>query len=157
MLQAPGAPTLSRVMRVQPRPDERPAAGFSWGDYEDVDESRVTADDADGEDEGGWVTKSSRKQTRTFRIPLFLTHLFILVPFVQDRSQQQSPHSQHLKLLRRNSDKTSPSGKHRRLPRRKQRRSVSQLLPSTSESSRSYASRSRRHRRSGKVLGWLLR
>ncbi|THH28838.1 hypothetical protein EUX98_g5356 [Antrodiella citrinella] len=67
MLETPDHPTLSRVMRIQPRADERPAEGFSWGDYEDVDEPR-TADDADGEDEGGWVTKTSKaraKPTRT--------------------------------------------------------------------------------------------
>lgn len=64
MLETPDVPTIGRVMRVAPRPDERPAAGFSWGDYEDVDESRLTADDADGEDdEGGWVVKSSRPKT----------------------------------------------------------------------------------------------
>lgn len=63
MLDKPDVPTLSRVMRVAPRPDERPAAGFSWGDYEDVDESRLTADDADGEDEGGWVVKSSKPKS----------------------------------------------------------------------------------------------
>lgn len=36
MLEAPGYPAISRVMRVQPRADEQPASGFSWGDYEDV-------------------------------------------------------------------------------------------------------------------------
>ncbi|PSR76298.1 hypothetical protein PHLCEN_2v8530 [Hermanssonia centrifuga] len=62
MLETPDVPTLARVMRVQPKPDEKPAVGFSWGDYEDVDEARGTADDADGEDdEGGWVVKSSSK------------------------------------------------------------------------------------------------
>ena len=37
LLEEPDYPEVSRVMRVKPRPDERPAAGFSWGDYEDVD------------------------------------------------------------------------------------------------------------------------
>ncbi|KAI0072640.1 hypothetical protein K474DRAFT_1667581 [Panus rudis PR-1116 ss-1] len=60
MLETPAAPSLARVMRVQPRPDEKPAAGFSWADYEDVDESRLTADDADGEDDG-WIVQSSKK------------------------------------------------------------------------------------------------
>ncbi|TCD65833.1 hypothetical protein EIP91_002138 [Steccherinum ochraceum] len=66
MLETPDYPTVARVMRVQPRPDERPAAGFSWADYEDVDESR-TADDADGEDEGGWVTKTSKSRSKPNR------------------------------------------------------------------------------------------
>ncbi|KAI0630717.1 hypothetical protein C8Q77DRAFT_1200026 [Trametes polyzona] len=65
VLEEPDYPQLARVMRIQPRPDERPAAGFSWGDYEDVDESRATADDADGEDDGGWgVVKSKRSKPK---------------------------------------------------------------------------------------------
>lgn len=67
MVETPDVPTIARVMRVQPRPDEQPATGFSWGDYEDVEESRATADDADGEDEGGWVVKGSRTRTRMSR------------------------------------------------------------------------------------------
>ncbi|KAI0664380.1 hypothetical protein C8Q70DRAFT_1049870 [Cubamyces menziesii] len=59
LLEKPDYPQVARVMRIQPRPDERPAAGFSWGDYEDVDDSRVTADDADGEDDGGWGVRPS--------------------------------------------------------------------------------------------------
>ncbi|EDR02904.1 uncharacterized protein LACBIDRAFT_332132 [Laccaria bicolor S238N-H82] len=51
MLETPDHPTLSRVMRVQPRPDEKPVDGFSWGDYEDVRE-------ADADDEGWGVVKS---------------------------------------------------------------------------------------------------
>ncbi|KAI0642353.1 hypothetical protein C8Q79DRAFT_1013638 [Trametes meyenii] len=61
LLEKPDYPEVARVMRIQPRPDERPAAGFSWGDYEDVDESRATADDADGEDDGGWGVVRSRR------------------------------------------------------------------------------------------------
>ena len=63
MLETPDVPTIGRVMRVQPRPDEQPVAGFSWADYEDVDDSRLTADDADGEDDGGWVVQSSRPKS----------------------------------------------------------------------------------------------
>ena len=62
MLETPDVPPIARVMRVAPRPGEQPAAGFSWGDYEDVDESRVTADDADSEDEGGWIVKGSNRR-----------------------------------------------------------------------------------------------
>ncbi|KAF7982495.1 hypothetical protein HWV62_28082 [Athelia sp. TMB] len=36
MIETPNYPAISRVMRVQPRADEKPASGFSWGDYEDV-------------------------------------------------------------------------------------------------------------------------
>lgn len=53
-------PTIARVMRVAPRPEEKPADGFSWGDYEDVDR--------DGDDEGGWgVVKSKRSKTQLQR------------------------------------------------------------------------------------------
>lgn len=66
LLETPDVPSVARVMRVKPRPDERPAQGFSWADYEDVDDpSRMTADDADGEDEGGWIVKSNPRRTST--------------------------------------------------------------------------------------------
>ena len=52
MLETPDYPTVARVMRIQPGPNDKPAVGFSWGDYEDVD-SKGTANDADGEDDGG--------------------------------------------------------------------------------------------------------
>lgn len=70
MLETPDVPAIGRVLRVQPRPDEKPPPGFSWADYEDVDETRLTADDADGEDEGGWVTKSTRPKTSKFQYML---------------------------------------------------------------------------------------
>lgn len=66
MLETPDVPSVARVMRVTPRADEHPAAGFSWADYEDVDNSGITADDADGEDEGGWIVKSSRVRTSMY-------------------------------------------------------------------------------------------
>jgi hypothetical protein len=55
MLEIPDHPTLARIIRVQPLPDEKPATGFSWGDYEDVGEN-----DADGEDDGWGVVRSKR-------------------------------------------------------------------------------------------------
>ncbi|KAH9849910.1 hypothetical protein C2E23DRAFT_870362 [Lenzites betulinus] len=62
LLEEPDYPEVARVMRIQPKAGERPAAGFSWGDYEDVDEPRtLTADDADGEDDGGWGVVRSRR------------------------------------------------------------------------------------------------
>ncbi|KAF9473376.1 hypothetical protein BDN70DRAFT_885917 [Pholiota conissans] len=66
MLTTPDYPTLARVVRVKPRPDEKPADGFTWGDYEDV----RTGDDADGEggagedDDEGWGVVTSRKSKR---------------------------------------------------------------------------------------------
>jgi hypothetical protein len=69
MLETPDYPAISRVMRVQPRPDDKPASGFSWGDYEDVgvDHERhlpveqwgimrtmMTDGDGEGDDNDGW-------------------------------------------------------------------------------------------------------
>ncbi|TFK66667.1 hypothetical protein BDN72DRAFT_843888 [Pluteus cervinus] len=71
MLETPDYPSLARVMRVKPLPNEKPAQGFSWGDYEDVEVagssglggagSGVEGGDADGEDDGGWGVVRSRK------------------------------------------------------------------------------------------------
>jgi hypothetical protein len=55
MLEISDYPNLARVIRVQPLPDEKPATGFSWGDYEDVGEH-----DADGEDDGWGVVTNKR-------------------------------------------------------------------------------------------------
>jgi hypothetical protein len=72
MLETSDYPELTRVIRVRPRAGEKPATGFSWGDYEDVrvddggggysahaDEgSTMASDEADGEDDGWGVVKS---------------------------------------------------------------------------------------------------
>jgi len=63
MLATSDYPSYSRVMRVQP--GDKPATGFSWGDYEDViggDNAGGELDgdggaDADGEDDGWGVVK----------------------------------------------------------------------------------------------------
>ncbi|EPT03053.1 hypothetical protein FOMPIDRAFT_1058987 [Fomitopsis schrenkii] len=65
MLETPDYPTVARVMRIRPGPDDQPAAGFSWADYEDVDDSQKTADDADGEDDGGWGVVKGKGRTKT--------------------------------------------------------------------------------------------
>ncbi|GBE86279.1 hypothetical protein SCP_0901580 [Sparassis crispa] len=69
MLETPDHPTMATVVRIQPGPDEKPAAGFSWADYEDVDDSRGTADDADGEDDGGWGIVKGRGRSKTNKSP----------------------------------------------------------------------------------------
>lgn len=62
MLETPDYPAISRVMRVQPAANEKPATGFSWGDYEDVRVDAGADNDADGEDDEGWgVVKSKGK------------------------------------------------------------------------------------------------
>ncbi|PIL25235.1 hypothetical protein GSI_13124 [Ganoderma sinense ZZ0214-1] len=68
LLEEPDYPEVSRVMRIKPQPDEQPAAGFSWADYEDVD-SRGNADDADGEDDDGWGVVKSRGRQRANNAP----------------------------------------------------------------------------------------
>lgn len=84
MLETPDYPALSRVMRVQPRPDEKPALGFSWGDYEDVNVSHEAygtsrggaENDADGEgddDNDGWGVVKSRKPSTSI-YPSFILH-----------------------------------------------------------------------------------
>ncbi|KAF8586378.1 hypothetical protein K439DRAFT_963309 [Ramaria rubella] len=62
MLETSHYPDLSRVMRVAPPTDEKPATGFSWGDYEDVEDGR--GGDADGEDDGGWGVVKSRGKAK---------------------------------------------------------------------------------------------
>jgi len=69
MLETPDYPTVARVMRIQPGPNDKPAAGFSWADYEDVDDPRGTADDADGEDDSGWGVVKSRGRAKTVKSP----------------------------------------------------------------------------------------
>jgi hypothetical protein len=72
MLENPDYPTVSRVMRVRPLPNEKPASGFSWGDYEDVHagEHAGGGNEADGEDDGWGVVKGrsrSRMNITPFR------------------------------------------------------------------------------------------
>ena len=55
MLEISDYPNLARVIRVHTLPNEKPATGFSWGDYEDVGEH-----DADGEDDGWGVVTNKR-------------------------------------------------------------------------------------------------
>jgi hypothetical protein len=55
MLERPDYPGLARVMRVHPRADEAPAPGFSWKDYEDVNDGIGTLNDGEGGDgDGEW-------------------------------------------------------------------------------------------------------
>lgn len=93
MLETSDYPTVARVMRIAPGPDEKPAAGFSWGDYEDVDDARVTADDADGEDDGGWGVVKSRGRPST-HFPQIL-HALILTFWPQKRKRLQLVPQQH--------------------------------------------------------------
>lgn len=66
MLEVPDQPSVARVLRVQPTPGEKPAPGFSWADYEDV--QVAAAEEADGEDDGGWGVVKSRSRNSTFLV-----------------------------------------------------------------------------------------
>lgn len=72
MLEEPDQPPVEEVPRVQPTPGEKPVPGFSWADYEDV---QAAAEDADGEDDGGWGVVKSRSRNSMF-------HHFVLVPCI---------------------------------------------------------------------------
>lgn len=69
MLQKPDYPTLARVVKVKPSAGEQPAAGFSWGDYEDVSSSVPAGTTTnDEEDNDGWgVVKGRGGRTNSNR------------------------------------------------------------------------------------------
>jgi len=73
MLEEPDQPSVARVLRVQPSPGEKPAPGFSWADYEDV--QVAAAEDADGEDDGGWGVVKSRSRNSALHVSILI--LFI--------------------------------------------------------------------------------
>lgn len=64
MLQRPDVPTLARVMRVVSQADEVPVQQFAQENYEDAAMSHTTANDADGEDEGGWDIVKGKNRSR---------------------------------------------------------------------------------------------
>jgi len=70
MLEVPDQPSVARVLRVQPSPGEQPAPGFTWADYEDV--QVAAAEEADGEDDGGWGVVKSRNRNSTFHVLAFV-------------------------------------------------------------------------------------
>jgi hypothetical protein len=92
MLERPDYPGLARVMRVQPRADEAPAPGFSWKDYEDVDDSSYTLNDADGEGDGEWgIVKGKGRSSNLF---LFFSGLYREINMAVEVSRPSSTPSQ---------------------------------------------------------------
>ncbi|KZT43206.1 hypothetical protein SISSUDRAFT_1030052 [Sistotremastrum suecicum HHB10207 ss-3] len=76
MLETPNQPQLARVIRVKPGPDEKPIAGYSWDDYEDVANSSSRlggtlssasygADATTDDDEGWGVVRRNASETLT--------------------------------------------------------------------------------------------
>ncbi|KAG1817271.1 uncharacterized protein BJ212DRAFT_1270875 [Suillus subaureus] len=90
MLERPDYPGLARVMRVQPRPDEAPAPGFSWKDYEDVDDSSGTLNDADGEGDGEWGIVKGKGRTKVSRPSTTPSQLVQQVPQALTKKQRQN-------------------------------------------------------------------
>ena len=66
MEETPSYPSVARVLRIKPGPNEKPAQGFSWDDYEDVEANNNLAEsgDFDGEDDDGWGVVKSRKRRK---------------------------------------------------------------------------------------------
>ena len=75
-------PPITHLLHVTPSSNEKPAKGFSWGDYEDVHDpvssslcqhtiDRETSADADDDDDGRFV-KNSYRQTSMYSPSLFL-------------------------------------------------------------------------------------
>ncbi|KAG1804602.1 hypothetical protein EV424DRAFT_295352 [Suillus variegatus] len=90
MLERPGYPGLARVMRVQPRADEAPAPGFSWKDYEDVDASSGTLNDADGEDDGEWGIVKGKGHPKVSRPSATPSQVVQQVPGTLTKKQRQN-------------------------------------------------------------------
>ena len=93
MLEVPDQPSAARVLRVQPSPEEQPAPGFSWADYEDV--QTAAAEDADGEDDGGWGVVKSRGRNSMLNVSILIlfTHSYVF-------EQSQSDHPKQIHNLR---------------------------------------------------------
>lgn len=65
MEDEPLQPTLARVIAVRPAPGEKPAKGFSWGDYEEyagADEGPASGADVSNDD--AWEEVKSKKKPR---------------------------------------------------------------------------------------------
>lgn len=92
MLERSDYPSLARVMRVQPRPDEAPAPGFSWKDYEDVDvdDSSGTLNDADEEGDGKWGIVKGKGRAKVSRPSTTPSQLAQQAPEALTKKQRQN-------------------------------------------------------------------
>ncbi|KAG1719933.1 hypothetical protein EDB19DRAFT_609676 [Suillus lakei] len=90
MLERPDYPGLARVMRVHPRADEAPAPGFSWKDYEDVDDGSGTLNDADGEGDGEWGIVKGKGRSKVSRPSTTPPQLVQQVPEALTKKQRQN-------------------------------------------------------------------
>ena len=73
MEEEPLQPTLARVIRSKPTQGEKPAKGFSWGDYEEYANTGDDGTSADGDEDDTWEEVKSKKRASTC-IPSDLYH-----------------------------------------------------------------------------------
>lgn len=92
MLERSDYLSLARVMRVQPRPDEAPAPGFSWKDYEDVDvaDSSGALNDASGEGDGEWGVVKGKGRPKVSRPSTTPSQLAQQAPEALTKKQRQN-------------------------------------------------------------------
>ena len=64
MEDEPLQPTLARVMAIRPAPGEKPAKGFSWGDYEEYAGADEGTSGADVSNDDTWEEVKSKKKSR---------------------------------------------------------------------------------------------
>lgn len=65
MEEVPLQPTLARVIRAVPAA-EKPAQGFSWGDYEEYAHTGDEGTSADGDEDVTWEEVKGRKRGSKF-------------------------------------------------------------------------------------------
>jgi len=110
MLEEPDQPSVARVLRVQPIPGEKPAPGFSWADYEDV--QMAAAEDADGEDDGGWGVVKSRSRNSTFCASI----LILFIDCVSNRARATTANGLTTAEWVRDDQKATPERRQTRSP-----------------------------------------
>ena len=133
MEEEPLQPAIARVIRIAPGPNDKPAKGFSWADYEDVEtpggtspsSSRQpfvdgeTSADADGDDDEGWVVKSRRRTSEfSSHPPPSFTSPLLTTPRPPPRIRTHPlfvlrPPRQPRALFRAGDDHQTPTPKHR--------------------------------------------
>lgn len=92
MLETPSYPAISRVIRIRPGPDEKPVEGFSWGDYEDVNESDLKdswQESAEGSADDGWGVVKSRSRTSSFQFQIIQNNILLNSRFLLYRIRSQ--------------------------------------------------------------------
>ncbi|KAG0698089.1 hypothetical protein DFH29DRAFT_984034 [Suillus ampliporus] len=125
MLERPDYPGLARVMRVHPRADEAPAPGFSWQDYEDVDDGSGTLNDADGEGDGEWGIVKGKGRSKASRPSTTPSQLVQKDPEgLTQKQRQNAKRNQALKAVKADAE----AERQAKLAERKRAREREQLI-----------------------------